>query len=257
MVLRFKPYFYLLTSRFTRKVFRATHQATPFIRVAIGGKKNGDIMPKIGTINLNIRGKLDRYEIHYSQKMLFEIRGIPDDVFRLTDTMPSRYETEHELVNTIHGALRRYHEIIKTQRKVIAYRIMLPSNFRMTREKRGHWTHDNVMIPANLKGKISDSAFDVNALDWNFGFLLEFEVFIEVDDVKKKYFSLTDTGEKDRERQLNKAHIIIDYSENKEAFFRSLELSTKSMVEKLLNFLGQDEQVLLSIMESGNTKLLN
>ena len=80
-------------------------------------------MAKIGKDIFIIKNENISVDIHYSQKSGFYYRGIPQEVYTLTNFGNRRYQDEESLKQHLLCSLTEYHEKTRNFRKVISYHL--------------------------------------------------------------------------------------------------------------------------------------
>jgi hypothetical protein len=196
---------------------------------------------KVGKEVFQVKGELIEVELHYTRTGGFQFKGIPEEVYSMTETAIG-YTTENGLKNATLLALQQWHEMIKAERKVIAYRLFASSKLIRTREGR----------KPGVSGKFtSDGGFRIP--DYAFG--VDYKVYIELNSNGLKYFPIMENGEKcGRPEHIESEWIFIDYSEERELFFKGLGDNLQNLVYKVSAFFDSPE--LLSIMDSNSLKQL-
>ncbi len=215
-------------------------------------------MPKVSHIDLKINGNLKRYDIYYNKADMFHIKGLPGELIETTRVLTTHYSTEARLIDTIGGAISEYHRIISSQKKVIAYRIVLPTEFYMNKEDDGVYSGVNRSLPIKLHNKIAGFPFDNHRLGVECGFKLEYEVLYEVNDNGTTYRRISGDGvTMGSNKSIMKYHIIMPWSAEREAFFNMIQDNTKDMIFKMLAFFGKDDTEMLNLIDTGGQKLLS
>ena len=98
-------------------------------------------MPKVGKIEIKFRKDEPccYFDLYYSQKEKFYIKGIPVDFVRLTEFVSSGHSTEESLRTHLRECLQIYQEKLKTERDVILYKIFASSLLRMNEVNENHF----------------------------------------------------------------------------------------------------------------------
>lgn len=214
-------------------------------------------MPKVSNIEITILGKHERYDIYYGKKDMFSIKGIPTEIIRMTSLRTTDFNTEAALIEAVQNAVRKYHQLITSEKKVIAYKIQLPNDFKMNRTGDGSWAGRNEMIPTKLLHKIDGFGFRQGGLKFAFGFQLSYENLLEITENGVVYYEIRLDGSRGGARNKDSQTMLMDWTEEREAFFKMIQSNTKQMVEKMLLFLSQDDEKLLTLIDAGGQKLLS
>jgi hypothetical protein len=196
---------------------------------------------KVGKEIYQIKGEFTQVELHYTRTGGFQFKGIPDEVYSMTETAVG-YTTENALKNATVLALQQWHEMIKTERKVIAYRLFASSTLIGRRQ---------TPKPGVSKKFTSDGGFRIP--DYAFG--IDYKIYIERNSNGLKYFPLMADGEIcGRPDHIESEWIFIDFSEERELFFKGLADNLQNLVYKVSAFFDSPE--LLSLMDSNSLKQL-
>jgi hypothetical protein len=211
-------------------------------------------MAKVGNVEFYIKGELRRFELHYSQRDGFRAKDFPDEITRMAGTYSSGYATEGQLKDSLFKAIEKYHELISKERKIIAYSIMLPAEMKMNKTGEGSYSGYRPEVPKKLHYRLRDSPLGF----YGFGFLIDYKVYAEIESNGLTYYKINSDGTKgykDNNFDKNK-NLVMDWSEEREAFFKGLHASTKAMVDKMLAFFGKEDDELLGLIDAGGQKLL-
>ena len=208
---------------------------------------------KVGKETYRIKGELIEVELHYGRKLGFTYKGIPEDVYRMTNTHSNNYLSEKALKDATERALQSWHEMIQEKRKVIVYRLF--ASDALVRNPRM-----DVMNPrsSDRNAQVSkkfDSSGGFHMPHFAFGF--EYKIYFELNNNGLKYFSILLNGE----MCTNPEHLdsscnwnVIDFSEEREQFFKGLGDNLQNLVYKVSKFFDSPE--LLLIMDSNSLKQL-
>lgn len=97
-------------------------------------------MPKIGKKFFSITGRGDDYEIHYTRKELFSIKGLPKEFTTITQFETHGYDTENSLIMAVHDAIKKYMELTKTERTSILFRAVASYDLALNKTGDGAYS---------------------------------------------------------------------------------------------------------------------
>lgn len=210
-------------------------------------------MPKIGNINLKYQG--DAYithEIHYRQGEGFSIKGFSDEFIGITGFNTYGYQTEHDLVNTVEAACRKYRELKTTAKWVILYKCEASSELRMNKIKEGEF-HGLLQGVSNKIGNDTTLGGCLAA------FGIDYIIAQVIDDgVKKKFYKIDKLTKKVSEWEVKtvKNYQEMDYTEEREQFFLNIIEKMKKIVVSASRFFGEDPEKAAMLIES-NLKIID
>jgi len=172
-------------------------------------------------------------EIFYTSKRNKFYALLPDLVAKFLDKKEVQGNTLEEAKNTWNAALQEYIDRNTKKKKVIAYKIEV-----------------NAVIYTYKDGEIKKCLFKRKDIEeWGEGDLtgltLSYKVCYETIYNKGKEY-VDDEGENVR---VHKEHIIIDWTEVREEFFKEMKLRLALMAKKMVEFLEQKE--LSKIIDTG------
>lgn len=202
-------------------------------------------MPKVGKITVQIPGRERKdYDLYYSQKDRFCIKGIPDDFIMLTGFRPEGYTTEAILWETLHVAIQTAREKLKSQRKVIVFKIAAATHLRMVKVGDGEYQGYRLGISKD----IDEMPFGVPMCSMG----LEYHIYIEVNDgIKKEYHTITGSDSFGRINGISSLFTIIDWTQEREDFFESIYESMSGLLRKLSTFFfSRDLETVLKAIDS-------
>lgn len=210
-------------------------------------------MPKIGTEQFKIDGAYIFAQMYYSRKDGFYIKDFPEEVIIIgrDDHHRTRgHDSEDSLRSTFREIIKNYHERTKSQRKVILYELSATAASRMNRKSLGYYSGTRDGIPKNFKIDSINGCMDAS------GFTVGFRVCLEVTQGETKYFDYEEDGslKKFSSRKQPTEHLI-DWSEEREAFFKSVAVGLDDLFLKVVKFLGRPDLDL--VIDSAHFKLLN
>lgn len=210
-------------------------------------------MAKVSRIQLYLKSEYgEYYEVHYNAKGAhnFSVKGLPDDFHRVTDIMPFGYPTEAELQNAISRGVLQYKDFKQAQRKVIVYKASATAELTMHKE------NSNGDYRGNLNGisRKLDS-FGHGSEVASFG--ITYRVMMEIDRTnKKQYHHINEDGSLGFSKNITTREQVMDWSEEREAFFENIYSSMREMVLKMSKFIDQDADA-VALLISGNQILLD
>ncbi len=188
-------------------------------------------MPKVSKISIEIKGQKQVFDIFFNSKEHFHIKNFPEEIIRVTSVVIDGQSTLDMLIKVIKEAVDKYHQISKTQRKVIVYRMMLSSAMYMNRDGN-HMGSNSYMgyqqwVPDSVRGgdgKIKSTPF--RSMEYTIG--LEYRIYMETQLARKQYFQINNEGTLNHETHEDslRGWFIIDWTEERE---NSLENITKGM----------------------------
>lgn len=208
-------------------------------------------MPKVSKTKLYLKSHYgEDYDVHYNAKNQpkFSIKGLPDDFTRITGVYTYGYETESELDKHIQIAVREYKRLKQTEKKVIIYKASATPELTMNKLREGSFHGCLSGISKKL------DSFGHGAENASFG--ITYQIMIEVDHTnKKEYHSIKDDGTLGFARSIRSKEQIMDWTQEREDFFKNIYSSMREMVFKISQFIDQEpEQIALLIQN--NQKLL-
>lgn len=207
-------------------------------------------MPKIGKGNFTIKNEHIDLEIWYSSKLGFYYKDLPEEFKALTKFHERRFEKENDLRNTFLCTLEEYHKQITKQRKVIIYRLYGSSE--MVMNKNGDLSYSGTKAGVSKKFSTPDGLNDVRYL---FGF--SYDVVIEFSGRTIEFHRIMPDGsirQNPYRRDTSRNEYIIDWTPEREKFFKDLQSNLQNLIGMVSVFFDQDN--LLELMDSGIGKML-
>lgn len=206
-------------------------------------------MPKVSKIKLYLEsGWGEDYEVHYNAKNApkFSIKGLPEDFTKVTGIYPYGFATEAELDSNINKAVSEYKRLKKTERKVIVYKASATGELTMHRENGRYEGHYTGSLPGISK---KFDSFGHGAETASFG--ISYHIMIEVDHVnKRQYHPIKNDGSLGFARNLQTKEQVMDWSEEREAFFISIYSSMSEMVLKMSQFIDQEPEEIALLIQN-------
>lgn len=97
-------------------------------------------MPKIGKKYFSITDRGADYELHYTRKELFNIKGLPQEFITITQFQTHGYDTESALIMAVHDAIKKYRELTKTERTSILFRAVASYDLALNKTGDGAYS---------------------------------------------------------------------------------------------------------------------
>lgn len=186
------------------------------------------------------------FNVHYTKNEKFHLKDFPIEIVRsvpyAVDGETSRFSTEESLVSYYTIILERFHELISKTKKVIAYRLCAPEKFKYLPG----------VTPEMAKKLGYAGGRDENI----FGFTIEYYILMQQTDNGISYRNIDRNGTVSGLSSIG-THglIVIDYTEEREAFFESIKKSMQEMFVKVISIMEDGDKLSLMI-DQGGLKLL-
>ena len=209
-------------------------------------------MPKITTIELNFDSTgPKKYDIWYTSKDGFEVRGLPYEFRQVTGLGVSKwYNTEAQLHGDLREAVTRYRDMKRNSRLIILYKCSASTALRMNRTSEGHYS-------GQLNG-ISRKIGDFRGMSMPLATVgIDFQVAnLEDDGVTKVYRRVDmDTREARQKMEVSSEFQVMEFTEERYQFFLDMVSNMQNMVRKLSLFFDADPEKAALFIES-NQKLI-
>lgn len=204
-------------------------------------------MPKIATMPYRINGELVQVGIYYGRENGFYAKGLPEVVTRM-DVSVRGHKTEDELLRAIQKAIYEYHEVIKSKRKVIVYKISLGTDTLMNRVTRGEWR--------GRKAAFANLTCTCPSFSTGKGFSFEWSVLWEVTQGERHYFGVEEDDSLGRSTYVGKEQLVIEWTPEREAGLIEIDNSLDRLAERVASILGRPETFTALLDNPGNAKLL-
>ena len=210
-------------------------------------------MPKVGKIEVifNKNSGKKVYDLWYSQTDNFHLKGLPSDFIELTGFQPDCWQTEASLRDNLRLSVEKYQKLLSTERKVIIFRVCASTELTMNKVREGNYSGYKHGISRKI------SSFGFGSPDYAVG--IEYRLYKEIDNGGKKYYPLLENGGTGLERIITSDQSIIEWTEERELFFKGVYASMQSLVLKLAQFFTDDLDKTVARIDSvgGNAKLLS
>jgi hypothetical protein len=217
-------------------------------------------MPKIGKVQANFTGQTEVFELWYSQKEKFNVKGLPKKFLELMreEFLPFGFETERLLTDTLFHAVNKYKELIKKERKVILYKIEASTMLTMNKEPFRPGVGE---CYSGIKKGISKRIRTTNFGSAEAAIGLEYIIAIEIDNGNKKYHPIAEDGSVGYAMNSHGRieYDVMEWSEQREAFFVALYESMQKLVFGISAFFSGNDIDLVNKIDNagGNIKLLS
>lgn len=213
-------------------------------------------MPKVGKVPFRYKEFPTQHDLYYSNKDLFSVKGIPEDIIRVTGVRVSGYETELKLKEAIEAAIRKYREIIKAGKMMIYYKVGASSELSMNRIGTGSFQGRKPGVSLKIE---SPSGFGndraVIGIDYEIYFVMN-------DGVKHEYFRVDEdtleVGSRTTLRHGDQRYQQMEYTPERHEFFKSTVEAMSKLVVKLSTVFGMESDEVCALIDNETvTKLLS
>ena len=148
-------------------------------------------MPKVSHHEFRIDGELIKLDIGYNKEKMFHIMRFPSKVFQSLDAQEmgtiAGIPTEKELIKSVEEIIDRYHRVVKSKRKIIAYSMSATTEIRMNKVGDGSYQGTKSW---------AENLHDLEGFGNNgYGFVIDYKVLVEINDNGLKYSKLLMNGE--------------------------------------------------------------
>lgn len=206
-------------------------------------------MAKIGKEVFKINEEYVQLELHCRKDRGFSYSGnaIIEEMVK-TVRFENQAASESQLKAKILDKITEYHEYIKQQRKVIVVKFGVGGSVK--------WS------PKDETGsRVGKREFnDVGTIEYEYGLGFDFEVMVEVSAGKKTYHKFKEDGSLGYAKSITgNTHrdgkpVVMDWTEEREAFFRMIAKQSEQMAEKFALFMKSENMELM--IDSGQIKML-
>jgi hypothetical protein len=207
-------------------------------------------MPKVSNFSVRINDVYTKIDVYYSKEKSFHVKNFSQDIINLSGERAVRTQghlKESDLESAIRDIVDKYHTATATTRKVLAYKLYASTRIRMNKVGEGSYFGD--------RDGISESVTDIRGnADYAIGF--DYMVLIEVNRNGVKYHSINDDGTIGTQTSITKHDelrskpIILDYTPEREAAFKSLSEGMYKLMVKISDSLGDKEKA-IEFIDSG------
>lgn len=195
------------------------------------------------------------FALYFSDSEQFYIKDFPREILDVVNSkrdagqnfFPRNHETKQSLYDAVKRCLKEYYEIIATTKKVIVITAVFSKKYAGRNDSFGSWSSGNPNFKLPKKHGIAGEGY---------GFSFEWHVATEFSGAEKKYRKefVNENGKVCKEAypdKLGHDEIVMDYTPEREAFFRNMQAGMDKMVLAVCAFFRQDEQNLLAAIDSG------
>lgn len=187
-------------------------------------------MPKIGTRIEKIKEQHVELVIWYTQENGFFYKGLPADFTNISDFINGGYKSEDALLDSFRDALNDYHERTKQTKKVILYSLRGSTEMVMNKVGAGCYS--------GKKMGVSDKFSTIEGGGYVFGF--DYMVLVETSGTdKKRYYQLKEDGSTGREMRIGSDLYKIDWTPQREQFFKDMIGNLQRLVNDVSSFFDQ------------------
>ncbi len=212
-------------------------------------------MPKIGKVTANFTGYAESFDLWYSQKEKFHVKGLPAHFLKTMydDFQPFGFETESDIQNTLFHKVDEYKKITKNTRRVIMYKIVASLLLTSNKESEGCFSGKK----SGISSRIAGGNFGMQ--DAEIG--ISYKIAEEVTMGSIKYYPLKEDGTLEFAMRLghgNDGWSIMEYTPERELFFKNVYDRMQTLLYGLSAFFSSnDDEVIKKIDSSGGQFLLN
>lgn len=217
-------------------------------------------MPKIKTIQRQVLGQCIDFHLYYSTKKLeFYFKDIPNEIIKLVGEAAGK-PTEAETENGLDALLNQYHQAKESLQKMIIWRFQVAKNtYQDEVWKPKNWFGEKGVYLSHEDTGLFDKSFTSGYTEGN-GFNLCFEtVFIRTNkEIRYHKIERDEAGTElpGHSFQLGQDWRQMDYTPEREAFFKAMAAGTRTLAKQITDFLGLDDVVLLGEIDASGTKAL-
>jgi len=195
-------------------------------------------MPKIKNIAVGFGGERLPFEIWFSNKDKFFIKGgLPvrvKDV--LKDRITEHFDSPDQLETAMRNMGKEYDEAITKRKKVIVYRLTMG---KAAIEELDMW---------GFCGTAGTSIL-------GYGFSVSHEIGFEYTVGEKSYIKGLSEGDLEFDMKTFHDQKVIEWTQAREDFFKSLQEATLDLCRKIGDFMGEDKEAQLRAIDSGKLLL--
>lgn len=208
-----------------------------------------------------IKGQRREFDIWFTAKDLFHIKGWPEEIQRVTQMQVNHKPSLEIFKEYMHEILDKYHELTKDERKILAYRLALTAGFHMNKSTDPRfgfggqsYTGNQKWVPKGCGNKIQGFGHG----DPHHAIGLSYRVYMETQLGIKRYFELDENGKRGYESSEEKLNgwEIIDWTQEREDGLKSIVAAMQKLAERMGLILLNPEKT-ISMLESGGIKLID
>ena len=189
---------------------------------------------------------MDRPRFMVYPKDGFSYRGIPNEVYKLTEFGKRIYRSEDDINTHLDKSIIEYHEKVKITKKIISYTLKATTNLVMNRTNGNSYT--------GIKPGVSKKFETEHGFGDTFSFGFSYRVLMETSGTDKKhYYPINEDGSIGYECRND--GLCIDWTPAREQFFKDMADNLQKLVYGVSNFFDQPD--LLQLMETVGIKALS
>lgn len=194
-------------------------------------------MPKIGITIEKISEQPVELIIWYTRDIGFFYKNLSADFISVTHFPNGGYESEASLVSAFRKALNVYHEQMKQTKKIIQYSLEGSIEMIMNKVSEGHYSGRKHSVSSKFSTTTDGSGY---VFGFNYAILLETS-----GTDKKRYYIIKEDGSVIREIQLSHNAHYIDYTPEREQFFKDMADNLQRLINGVSSFFDQPDMAKL------------
>jgi exo-beta-1,3-glucanase (GH17 family) len=209
-------------------------------------------MPKVSSATFIIDGKHQKFDIYYSKKDQFEIKGFPAEIIELGKPedrgvygITRGWQTENELVNNFQSIIKLYHNKKATSKKVILFYLSATADIAMNKVSNGGYVGRKAGIHPDVRSQ----------QDRGWGLTIQYYVAMRSENNGTRYNWIDDDGIIRSTITVTRDMQEIEWTPQREQTFRDICAAMEKMVMKISDTM-YDQKKLFQLLDSG-AKLLN
>lgn len=213
-------------------------------------------MPKVDTVSATFTDREKDYDVWYTRRNKFEIKGLPEKFIQVMDGqfVTKDYESVEAAQEALDHAVPIYRKKIATEKKVILFRVS--ASEPMTRVP-GDIVAGQRLYNERKKG-ISDRihSFYEPSMGFSHGSVLGFHymVAIETNDGTREYTVVQEPGLKQKQGRFAE-YDVIDWTEDRQRFFQMIDEGMNTLMFKLSSFFAEDATELARRIDKAGSNL--
>lgn len=215
-------------------------------------------MPKVGKISTNLSAEIQAYDLWYSPKEKFHIKGLPEHFLQTMydEFQPWGYPSEGEIRTAFLIAVTNYKERIKTFRKVILFKIVGSHLLTMNKDpfNKEHGQSFSGM-KRGISKRISTTNFGAEEAEVG----ISYQLAQEVNTGTLQYLPINEDGSLGFALRISVQTTdwqIIEWTPAREAFFESIYAGMEQLILRISEFFAGTDEVLLKKIDHAGGKFL-
>lgn len=216
-------------------------------------------MPKIKDLKVTVAEREKVFTVYFSESEGFYVKGgIDAEMLQTARThlpegftsIPNKANTISALTEQLKDVLRAYYKAIETKRRVIMVKILFSNRIM--------YCPDSAIYRENYSDKFKPAWMDAKLN--GMGLSIKWFVAEIIVGIRSRYFEMerNESGElvakngggSNFDPKKEEEFIILDYSEEGERFFESIDQSMQQMSDKIAAFFSKDKDALQSAIQS-------